>query len=223
MTETDTTDNIVEIVCILDRSGSMGSVLDDSIGGFNAFLAEQKKLPGRANMTLVLFDNEYQEAVTSQDIANVAPLTRETYVPRGSTALYDAIGRAIGNVTEKIAKTPKTDRPTKVIVAILTDGQENSSREFQQKQVFDLVSAKREEDKWEFVYLGANQDAMTAGHSIGVAVSNSFNYNSTGVGTVRAYGAVGKLASKFRATPAGATFTAADLDETRGMLEEPEV
>ncbi len=221
------TENRAEIVCVLDRSGSMSSVLDDSIGGFNTFLAEQQKLPGSATMTLVLFDNEYQEAVSSVDIGSVAPLTRETYVPRGGTALYDAIGRAIGNVTEKIAKTPEADRPTKVIVAILTDGQENSSQEFDQKRVFDLVSAKREEDQWEFVYLGANQDAMRSGASIGVLRANSFNYMSTGAGTASAYSAVSSLVGSSRGLAPGTEIPGEQLESIKSMLDatpdEPKV
>lgn len=212
--------DLVEIVCILDRSGSMTTVLDDSIGGFNTFLKEQQQLPGRANMTLVLFDHEYKEVVSSEPVGNVAPLTRETYVPRGQTALYDAIGRTLANLTEKLAKTPEAERPAKVLVAILTDGHENASREFRTKShVFDIVSKKREEDKWEFVYLGANQDAMKEGVALGLSHLNSFNYASTGSGTVGAYRAVSNMAKSLRSSP-GPQLSQEALDQTRRELDE---
>jgi Mg-chelatase subunit ChlD len=123
----------VEIVVIADRSGSMSVIRDDAIGGFNTFLKEQKAVKGAANLTLVLFDHEYLVAVDSQPIKKVVPLNNETYVPRGMTALNDSIGRAISALEAK--------NPNKAIVCILTDGQENQSREFNTEQAKAKINA----------------------------------------------------------------------------------
>lgn len=151
-------------IFILDRSGSMESCWDDTIGGFNAFVADQKALGG--TLTLIQFDHEYLVSYANRPIGEVEPLTRETFKPRGSTALLDAIGRAI--------KECKTSAPPTVI--IFTDGLENASHEYTKSHVKDLIEA-RQNDGWTFVYLGANQDAFAEAGSIGIAPQGTVNYD----------------------------------------------
>lgn len=151
-------------IFILDRSGSMDSCREDTIGGFNAFVREQREFGG--TLTLVLFDHEYQVVYKEKPIGDVEPLTAETFVPRGSTALLDAIGRTIKNT--------KSAKPT---VVILTDGHENCSREYTKAHIKDLVN-QCTKDGWTFVYLGANQDAFAEAGALGIAPATTLNYDA---------------------------------------------
>lgn len=151
-------------VFILDRSGSMETCLDDTIGGFNAFLRDQVVDGG--TLTLIQFDHEYSLIYDKKPIGEVEPLNRETFKPRGSTALLDAIGKTVKSITD--------DR--KPTIAILTDGLENASHMYTKSHVKDLVEQKTKEG-WTFVYLGANQDAFAEAGSIGIAPSCTMNYD----------------------------------------------
>lgn len=177
-----------EIVCVIDRSGSMSSIKSDAIGGFNSFLAEQKKVKGEATLTLVQFDTEYEMIHENKPLKKVPKLHDGTYVPRGCTALLDAIGKTINEVSDRVGKLKKTQKPKKVIFAILTDGMENSSREFKRDQIHKMISDKKDADKWEFIFLAANQDAIQEGMSMGIAAKDSFNFQATPTGTRSAYG-----------------------------------
>ena len=152
-------------VFLLDRSGSMESCWDDTIGGFNAFVNEQKADGG--TLTLIQFDHEYLESYNAKPIGEVAPLTRETFTPRGSTALLDAIGKTIKNFKSKTIPT----------VIILTDVQENASAHYTKSHIKDLI-LERQKDGWTFVYLGANQDAFAEAGSIGIAPCATMNYDA---------------------------------------------
>ena len=176
----------VEILVILDRSGSMGSIRDEAIGGFNNFLSAQQAVKGAANLTLVLFDDQYEVPVAGVKLKDVQPLTTETFVPRGFTAMNDAIGKAL---TELEAKNPK-----KAVICILTDGQENASKEFTQEQIKAKVRLAEDKD-WEVIFLAANIDAQQAARGIGKlksagidfsadAQSMAFAYNSMSATTV---------------------------------------
>lgn len=151
-------------IFILDRSGSMETCRDDTIGGFNAFVREQKAFGG--TLTLIQFDHEYLVSYANKPITEVEPLSHETFVPRGSTALLDAIGKTI--------KANKLNVPT---VVILTDGHENSSHEYSKAHIKDLIEQKTK-DGWTFVYLGANQDAFAEAGSIGIAPAATMNYDT---------------------------------------------
>lgn len=187
-TSTTVTEEIIDIssnekthiICILDRSGSMASIIDDSIGGFNTFLDEQKKLPDEATITVALFDDKYDLIYDNVDIKKAEELTKNEWMPRGSTALYDAIGKTINSEKEKLNKLG-VEKPSKVLVCIVTDGYENASREYSKDNIKSLIS-DCEKDDWNFIYLAANQDAMTVGNSFGVSVGNTFTYTSTSRG-----------------------------------------
>ncbi len=171
-----------ELVCILDRSGSMQPLRADAVGGFNTFLEAQKAVPGAARLTVVLFDTEVETPHDRADLASVAPFTMDDFVPRGMTALYDAVGDALYRLHSRIAETPAQDRPERVVVAILTDGEENASRRFSRAQIADAIAARRAEG-WDFTFLAANQDAMLAAEAIGIARQDAYAFDATPAGT----------------------------------------
>ena len=156
MTDTNST----EIICVIDRSGSMAQIRDDAIGGFNTFLAEQQKLPGQAKLTLVLFDHEFQVLHDGVDIQQVRELNHQTYTPRGTTALLDAIGHSMDLVGKRLEQIPEQQRPATVVMAILTDGQENSSKGYSHDQISSMIKHQKEVYAWEFVFLAADQEAF---------------------------------------------------------------
>jgi hypothetical protein len=185
-----TKQDLSEIVCIVDRSGSMDMIRYDSIGGFNAFLYEQKKLPGEARFTLVLFNHEYIVLHDGKNIHDIPPLDDNTYVPQGNTALLDAIGIALVTVGERLNNTPENERPRKVIVAILTDGEENASRQYNRKRIMEMINNQRDTYSWEFVFLAANQDAIREGQTFGLQAKDSFNFAATKKGIKHAFGSL---------------------------------
>lgn len=173
---------LCEIVSIVDSSGSMASIVDDAIGAFNSFLDDQKKHSGEATFSLVLFNHEYTLICGGVNIQDAQPLDSEAYVPRGNTALLDAVGRTIDDVGERLSKMKDEDRPEKVIVGILTDGLENSSTDYTRQQIFDMIKQQRETYNWEFVFLAANQDAVQEGAKIGIQPQFSHTFTPTGAG-----------------------------------------
>lgn len=172
----DTTD----ITIILDRSGSMARIRTDVIGGFNSFLADQRKLPDLATITLVQFDHDYEVMYRRKKVQTAPDLTEETFVPRGNTALYDAMGRAISDVGDRYASLREADRPGRVIFVVLTDGEENASREYKRAQLAAMVKVQREKYAWEFVFIGANQDAFLNGAAVGVLRAANFAADARG-------------------------------------------
>ncbi|MCK9593784.1 MAG: VWA domain-containing protein [Methanoregula sp.] len=164
---------VTEIVCIVDRSGSMGMIKDDAIGGFNQFLKEQKEQPGEATMTIVLFDNQYEFYCSGKPVKDVEPFNEHTYVPRGCTALNDAIGKAINELDSR--------NPKKAIIMILTDGHENSSIEFTKQQIKQLI-ATAEGKGYAVIYLSADANCFDEGKSYGIGVNNitSFTQDTKG-------------------------------------------
>jgi hypothetical protein len=160
-----------QIIFILDRSGSMNAIAEETVTGFNRFVADQKSIVPDATLTLILL-NECRRVVCEREpIIRVAQLTRETFNPTGGTALLDAIGEMI---------VQESDGPAqRVIVAILTDGLENSSCKFSRDQVFELIR-EQQENGWKFLFLGADQDAIQEGCGLGIAAANSLGFASTG-------------------------------------------
>ena len=190
--------NLTELVAILDRSGSMEAIRDDAIGGFNAFLAEQKALPGEARLTLVLFDDQYEVAVDHARLQSVEPLTSRTFVPRGSTALLDAMGRTIDEVGQRLAKTPEAERPAKVIVVTITDGHENASTSYTQRQVFDRVARQRDTYGWEFRFIGANQDAIATAAQLSIDAAHAIGFCADSAGTSTVFGLISETETRTR-------------------------
>ena len=165
------------ITMILDRSGSMGARRSDVVGGVNQFFKDQRTVPGECTVTVVQFDDQgpYDVLRDFARLADVADIGDE-YKPRGWTPLYDAVGRGIVNVGDHLSKMPEQDRPGKVIFVIVTDGLENNSREYDKEKVAAMIKEQTEKYGWQFVYLGANQDAMAEGAKFGVARGSSATY-----------------------------------------------
>ena len=171
-----------EIAFIFDRSGSMESMTNAAISGFNEFLKAQQSTfddhgqPIPATFTLILFDHEYLAVHNRQDIQAALPLNLDTYVPRGNTALLDAIGRTIDEIGNELAATPEANRPAKVIIAILTDGEENASRHFSMADINQRITHQTEKYQWEFMFLGANQDAIATASRMGISAYNAATF-----------------------------------------------
>ncbi|MCB1130595.1 MAG: VWA domain-containing protein [Verrucomicrobiae bacterium] len=174
---------LTEIAYILDRSGSMAHMTEAAISGFNAFLQEQLDEPGDANLTLLLFDNEFLHPNLRTPLQDVRPLDATVYVPRGSTSLLDAIGLTIDGLGAKLADEPEEKRPAKVVVAIYTDGYENSSTRYSLRKINGMITHQREKYGWEFLFLAANQDAMATAAQMGIGshMSSSVEWSGKGV------------------------------------------
>lgn len=193
-----TRENYTSVNVIIDRSGSMGRLTTDTIGGFNTFLAEQKNVPGDVAFTLCLFNSSYQLVHDSVKLASVPDLNEKTYRASGNTALLDALGTTIDNVGNKLAALPEEERPSKVIFLIITDGEENASREYTLEQVKAKVTHQSDVYNWEFVFMGANIDAISAGASLGISAANSVNYSASSIGTKSLYSNVSKSLGSYR-------------------------
>lgn len=172
------------IVLVVDKSGSMQSVRSDVIGSINAFIDEQKAVPGECKMTLIQFDSEDSYCVTykSKDLQEINHLTPAEYVPRGGTPLFDAIGRAITDLRTDIDALRYDEKPEAVIFVVQTDGQENSSKGYQLQQIKDLIN-RETNNGWEFIFLGVGPDAMTQSASMGFNASNSISYAGSSAST----------------------------------------
>ena len=186
---------------ILDRSGSMDSIADDIIGGFNTFLAEQQALPGAATLSLIQFDSEDPFEVIHRDlpIGEVPKLSEKTFRPRGSTPLLDCIGRAIHQLTGELANREGEARPETIVFVIVTDGAENASTEFRRDQIRKLIERKTNADNWKFVFLSADLDAMNEAHELGVARGSSLLFENSGRGSRMAFQALSARSTDFRA------------------------
>jgi len=174
---------LTEIAYVLDRSGSMSPMTEAAIAGFNEFLAQQLNAPGDANLSLMLFDNEFLQPYNRAPLEEVRKLDTQTYVPRGSTALLDAIGMTIDELGKKLAAEPEGKRPGKVIVAIYTDGYENASLRYTQDQIHQMITHQRNEYQWEFMFLGANEDAIATATRMGIprVMSSTSGFSEAGV------------------------------------------
>jgi len=172
--------NSTLIVCVLDRSGSMSSTIDDSIGGFNTFIEEQKKLKvDEASVTTVLFDDRYEILYQNKKLDDVEKITKEIWMPRGMTALFDALGKTINDVGCELDKLTEDQKPEKVLFVVVTDGQENSSKEFNSEQVKKLISDQRNIWKWEFLFFGATEDSLNDAKNIGILHCKSYDTSNT--------------------------------------------
>lgn len=191
--------NFTSINIVLDRSGSMKTLAADTIGGFNTFIAEQKKVEGEAALTLATFASDYKLIHDFTPLKHIADLTLETYQPAGYTALYDAIGRTINATGNKLAAMKEEDRPSQVLFVIMTDGENNASKEFTREQVFSMLEHQRSKYNWQVVYIGAGADAMKTGVSLGVSAANAVQYDSkSAAGSLRAFNSISANTTSYR-------------------------
>ena len=189
------------ISIILDRTGSMEAIRDDTIGGFNGFLKTQKAAPGMATLTLVQFDSQdpYEIIHRFKALAQVAELTRETFVPRASTPLLDAMGRGINDLEKSLADLKEAERPARVVMVIITDGQENASREFRKDQIERMIREKQEKSAWQFVFLSADLHAIGDAIQSGVPSASVMAHDLTAGGVGAAWASLSRSISEYRA------------------------
>lgn len=190
--------NLTELVFILDRSGSMSGLEKDTIGGFNSMLKKQKDEEGDAIVTTVLFDNRYELLHDRINIKGIAPLSDKEYFVRGTTALLDAIGKTIRKIENAQKHTLEEERASKVLFVITTDGMENSSRRYNYEIIKRMIEDKKKEFGWEFIFLGANIDAVSAAENIGISRDRATNYNSDSEGTKLNYEVISNTISSLR-------------------------
>lgn len=208
------------IAVLLDRSGSMESVKSDTEGGFDAFIGGQRAEPGVARVTLAQFDTQYEVVYANRPIADVPRLALQ---PRGGTALYDALGRLITDVGAELAAAPEQDRPGTVIVVVFTDGHENSSKEWTHAAVTAAIKRQEAEYSWDFLFLGANMDAVAVGTSLGFAADKSMTWDTDNGGAVHAMASTTAYVSRKRSAPAGAAvagFSEADRAAAGGHAKK---
>lgn len=215
----------VVVGVVLDRSGSMMSIKKPTIDGFNEFLGEQTKLPGNVLLSLTQFDTSFDVIHDMVPLDQVPMLTDATFVPRGGTALFDAIGVTVASIEKSIANLP--EEPARVVLVIMTDGGENSSKEYTKDAVNALIEDKRNKRKnaepWDIVFLGANQDAFAAGNQMGVARDATSNYAATAAGTKAVFAGVSSYVGRSRTYASRGVATAnAFSPEERNQMENPE-
>lgn len=192
--------DLTELVFILDRSGSMSGLESDTIGGYNAMLEKQKKEPGEAVITTVLFDDKVELLHDRINLRGIAPITEKEYFVRGSTALLDAVGLTINKIGNVQKHTAEEERAEHVMIVITTDGMENASREFSYEKVRRMIEHQRSKYGWEFIFLGANIDAVATAERFGIDRNRATNYKADREGTLLNYDVISETVSCLRAS-----------------------
>jgi Mg-chelatase subunit ChlD len=207
------------IAVLLDRSGSMEAVKDETISGFNYFLKEQKTVGDNASLTLVQFDSESTDVVhEAKPVRDVPNLNGDTYQPRGSTPLLDALGQTINSTGRTLAAIPEMNRPDKVVFVVITDGQENASHKFTKSRVKEMINHQMEKYNWQFIYLGANQDAFAEAGAVGIGVANAANFDPAY--TEMAYACTSLNVARYRRSSRASSLMYSD--EQRAEMVNPE-
>ena len=189
---------LTELVFILDRSGSMRGLENDTIGGYNGFIEKQKSEDGDAILSTVLFDDKFEVIHDRVDIKSATSLTDKEYFVRGSTALLDAIGRSVDAIGRRLEATTESDRPAKVLFVITTDGMENASREYSAKRIKEMIQHQTDKYGWEFLFLGANIDAVGVAQDIGIRAERAVRYNNDSIGVNMNYCVMSEAVSSYR-------------------------
>lgn len=206
--------NLTELVFVLDKSGSMGGLERDTIGGFNSMLEKQRKEDGDVVISTVLFDDRMQVIHDRVGIDGIRDLTSEDYQVGGCTALLDALGKSIKHINKVQKALSEDERPAKTMFVITTDGQENSSHEYSYEKIKKMVEKKQEKKQWEFLFLGANMDAISAAANIGIRADRAANFVCDATGTAVNYSALSRAVSKLRCADVGCVDAAlTDWDE----------
>ncbi|MDF2800397.1 MAG: hypothetical protein K0S61_300 [Anaerocolumna sp.] len=189
---------LIELVFILDKSGSMGGLETDTIGGYNSMLTKQQAIEGQCHITTVLFDNNYELLHDRIDIKAVSPITEKEYSVGGSTALLDAIGRTIHKIGNAQKHTAEDYRAEKVMIVIITDGEENSSREYSAERVKQMIEHQKTHYSWEFIFLGANIDAVETARRFGITPDRAQNYHADSEGVELNFRVMSEAVATFR-------------------------
>ena len=212
--------NITELVFILDRSGSMSSLEDDTIGGFNSLLEKQKREPGRAYVSTILFDHESVVLHDRVDIQAVRPMTREDYTVRGCTALLDAVGDAIQHIGNIHKYAREEDVPEHTLFIITTDGMENASRRHSIDKVKNMIERQKTKYGWEFLFLGANMDAVETAGTFGIAAERAVTYRADSRGTRLNYDVLSEAISDIRCDAALSPSWKSRIEQNEGSKQE---
>jgi len=207
--------NTSRTVIVLDRSGSMGAIVNDTIGGVNQFIDKQKEKNPENILSIHQFDTEFHVSHQACKVTDIASLDDSNYVPRGGTALNDAIGKTINELGNELKALPESERPDKVIFLVVTDGEENSSREFSTEQIKGMVEHQKNKYDWEFVFLGADIDSFAVGGSIGFVGASTANFNKANI--VRT---LSMTSEKIAAYACNAVTDMAYTDDERAVLSE---
>lgn len=210
-------DKYTHISVVIDRSGSMQSMAKDVIGGFNNLVDEQIKVDGEATMTVVRFDTEYETISDFSPISGVIRLDSTNFQPRGGTALLDAMGKTMNDVRARINEMTDDEKPFKAIFVFITDGEENQSREYNKERVFEMISDLRNENgenktAWDFVFIGANQDAIQSGGSLGIRAGASLTYAANGDGARSAFQSLSSNLTTYRCACKSKEYSFSDSD-----------
>lgn len=196
--ETNTNNKKVEVVFILDRSGSMSGLEADTIGGFNSTLKKQKEEPGEVIWSTVLFDDKHEVIHDRLPIQTIQNLTEEEYYVRGCTALLDAIGRAVHHIGNVHKYAREEDIPDKTMFVITTDGMENASREYTYASVKKMIERQSEKYGWEFIFLGANMDAVEVAGRMGILAERSATFHNDEIGIAKNFRAISSIMGSIR-------------------------
>ncbi len=189
------------IVLLLDRSGSMSSIRDEIISGVNSYVENQASVEGKASIFVAQFDNEYEVLSEYGDVGKFSPLTRETYVPRGTTAYYESMIKTIDDVGTHLRKMPKTRRPTKILFVAVSDGQENASGEgYTGKRLSEMIKTQSDIYSWEFVFIGSNQESIKDNIKLGISKQSLYSYDGSARGTLEAFDALNCQTVSYRTT-----------------------
>lgn len=213
--------NLTYIAVVLDRSGSMDAVRKQTIDNFNEFVASQMRIPGEARLRLVQFDDEYK-FMYDKPLDEVNKLNFDTFVPRGSTALYDAIGTMTDDLGNHLARMPEKNRPGKVIVLVLTDGYENASKNYTRGKVADMIQHQREKYNWLYMFMGATEDAVLVAQGLNIPMQNAIFTNITNAAAYKSSTAsTANLMATYRSTGIFTGYTEADRTASAGNVTPP--
>jgi hypothetical protein len=208
---------LTEIAYILDRSGSMHPMREPAVAAFNDFVKSQLDVPGDAHLTLIQFADACDVTIAAMPIQKVPQLTAAAFIPRGSTALFDAIGHTINETDRRITALPDAEKPGKVILAIFTDGEENASQEYSDKHIRDLIRLYRNEKGWEFLFLAANQDAIASANAMHMDAHLSANVRFSVRGMKSTAGAMSRKVRAMRMKSFGFMDAQAMADDAKSM------
>lgn len=208
--------DLTELVFILDKSGSMAGLEKDTIGGYNSMLEEQRELEGDCKITTVLFDHRYEIIHDRIDLKGIRPMTEKEYMVGGYTALLDAIGRTVTKIITLQKNTLREYRANKVMFVIITDGEENASKEYLAEKVKAMIEKQKSKYGWEFIFLGANIDAVETASSLGIEASKAVEYIADRQGTELNYRVMSETVASFRQS---GKVKASDLDEIRNRKQ----
>lgn len=191
--------NLIQIAFVIDKSGSMCNLIDDTVGGFNAFIEKYQNESIDGLLTVTLFDDKYRFLHDQANLADAKPMTREAYMEggMGCTALYDAVGATIDHVGQRLASMNEEDRPGKILFVVTTDGCENASQKYSRSKVKEMIQHQTEKYSWEFIFLGANLDSEKTAESIGIGANRAMNYSATSDGVKSVYSCAAEIGREF--------------------------